>query len=128
MSQSTPTNRISIPLFGFGKSGCEGPQCVSIDLDFSVDNTALVDLSALQALAAFSGCETVYINNVANTKNIDWECDGTYQTGRFPASSCGYLNLLMSNPPKVKFTSTGAGLLVRASFLNYFLPPIIWKP
>lgn len=124
---NTPNGAIAIPLFGFGKNGCEGPQCITFDMDFTAGTEVDVDFSAIQSQAKFSGVETVYFDNSANGSQISWVCDGTYQTGKIPANSCAYVNLLVSNPPKITFTSAG-GVRVRTSFLNYFVPPIIWKP
>lgn len=122
---ATPQN--FVPVSQFGRYPCEGPQCVTIDLDFVSGTTLTVDLSALQQQGKFSGLETLYINNSLNTAAINWTCEGSNQTGTIPPLSLAYINILQSNPPKVDFVSTG-GVLVRACFLNYFLPPIIWSP
>lgn len=128
MNTLAPLGALPVPVFGYGRTGCEGPQCITLDLDFTANDVCDVDISALQSQGKYSAFGTFYVDNSVNTKALSWVCDGSYQTGIIPPLSCAYLNLLQPNPPKISFTSTGSGILVRSCFLNYFLPPVVWSP
>ena len=123
----TQVNAPSTKIGTYDALPCEGPENITIDLRFDLDPAQLVDLSRLQSSGKWSGFETLYIDNSHNPSAVDIFCHVSLQTMTIPPLSFAYMPLIVPNPPKVDFTSTG-GAIVRINILNFFLPPVIWSP
>ncbi len=108
------------------KVPCEGPRCLPLTLDFSVDPAFSINLQNTQALIKFSMVQAVFIDNSNNGNSIIVSNPFTDQSLIVPANSQAYLNILCPTPAQINFQSQG-GVVVKVELLNYPVTNYVWK-
>lgn len=124
MQTVSPMNRV--PLY-LAEVPAEGGNVVRADVNFSGGDTQEIDLNPSQFSGHWSAAQTVYIDNEANSSEIVLVCEQSQQRISCPANSQMYMPLILPNPPKVTVTCANS-IKISFLFLNFFLPPAIWKP
>lgn len=100
-----------------------GALTIPIALDFSINSSWLVDLSASQSTSRTENVQSAYIDNSSNPNNLFIQVVGTNQQIAVPRNSQTWQPLLVGQNPKFIFTtpSTGAN---QGPFVNVFLSNI----
>lgn len=106
----------------------EGPRDIPVRLDFSTFDTYNIDLTAQQQGGQFSFVQTVYIDNGDNAASFSLTASATGQRVTIPPGAQAYMPFLQPNPPQMVATTTpAASLIVTVQFLNFYIPPVVWK-
>lgn len=118
-----PTAETAIVL---GDWPCEGGQAIRVGVAFDGSGDPVnIDLSAIQNTGHFSACQTLFVGNPGAAK-VTVLMNGSFQTFDIPPNAFAYLPVLQPTPPKFVFTCAAAQD-VQLFFINFFLPPIVWK-
>lgn len=118
----------TLPIFNAltGLLPCEGPRALPFDADFSATTEWDFDFTQQWNNKDFTTIQCAYIDNSANAVSATLIVNGTGQTIVAPPNSCGYYTLLATQPPKFALQSTSGGL-VHIDFMNFYVPPTVWK-
>lgn len=106
----------------------EGPRVIPVRLDYTTFDTYNIDLTPQQQGGQFSFVQTVYIDNSDNAAALQLIASATGQRIVVPPNGMCYMPFLQPNPPQMQAITTPAGgLIVGIMFLNFYVPPIVWK-
>jgi hypothetical protein len=86
----------------------EGPKCVPIALDFTTITELRLDYQNMQARNFLSMVQTLWVDNFASAVVMTITVPATSQVLKIPAGVQGYFPVLVPNPVKIIFQSTGA--------------------
>lgn len=95
----------------------EGPRAIPINLDFTVNDSFLVDTSQLQQRNDMTVVQAVYIDNYGNSNVVIIEVQGGGQRIVAAPNTQGYYTILVPNPAKMVIGST-LGSFARVFLLN----------
>lgn len=104
----------------------EGPKDVPVSLDFSLQNTYLIDFSLIYSRKFISELQAVFIDNSLSTVAFRLTVNGSNQTIVCPAGGQGIFPIFVPNPPKFSAQSTG-GVVVALHFLNVPITCLVWN-
>lgn len=124
MVNSSNTNFNPYPVFN-GLVPKEGPKTIPLNLDFSLNNSILIDLMLNNQLGQIREVQTIYFDASNATATTFVTVDGSLQTMALPAKSCGYLPLLVPNPPKITFSNSSPSK-VNIELLNVPMAAAVW--
>lgn len=105
----------------------EGPRSIFMEMDFSVSDEYTFDLQQEIAQKVIWGVQTFYYDNSDNNSDVVFEADVTGQRMTFQARWQGYRPVLVTSPPKGKFTTSSGSGLFRVLMLNVPMPFGEWN-
>lgn len=104
----------------------EGPKCVPVQLDFSLQNTYQIDFSLIYSRKFITELQAVFIDNSLSTTAFKLIVNGSNQNIVCPAGGQGIFPIFCPNPPKFIAQSTG-GVVVACQFLNVPITCLVWN-
>lgn len=119
-----PTQFAQIPVFG-ALIPKEGPRSIPLSLDFTTQQSYVVDLTVPVQQKQISLIQSVFIDNSQNSTPVSAVCNQTGQKVVCPPNAQGVFPLLAPNPPVITFSSIGA-VVVQAQLLNIPYQPQVW--
>lgn len=108
-----------------GELPCEGTKALPFNLDFTVADAYLIDLTQQYNQKLFTSIQCVYIDNSLNPSPLQIICGTTNQVTTCPPFSQGFFELLLPTPPKLMVQTIGV-LVVNIQLLNFYIPPDVW--
>jgi hypothetical protein len=104
----------------------EGPKCIPITLDFTVQDSYTLDYSNFQYRGYMSMVQTVFVDTSTSAVDVEINSPGSQQTLKIRAGTQGYYPILVPNPIKIIFTSPGGPADVKVQLLNFPVPHGQW--
>lgn len=104
----------------------EGPKCIPIQLDFSAQNSYLLDFTLIQQRGFISELQAVFIDNSLNASPVMLTVNGTNQVVQVGGGTQGIYPIFVPNPPKFTAFSNG-GVNVGMQFLNVPITCVNWN-
>jgi len=109
-----------------GELPCEGTKALPFNLDFTVANAYLIDLTQQYNQKQFTSIQCVYVDNSLNPSPLQIIAGTTNQVTTCPPFSQGFFELLLPTPPKLMVQTVGV-LIVNIQLLNFYIPPEVWS-
>jgi len=109
-----------------GFQPCEGPRCLSYNLDFSAATEYDFDLTQQQQQGQFTTLQTVYIDNSSNAAALTLTVQGTNQVITWAPNTQGFVTIVSQVPAKFSISTSG-GILIAVQLMNFYIPPAMWK-
>ncbi|MDE2019766.1 MAG: DUF1859 domain-containing protein [Patescibacteria group bacterium] len=106
---------------------CEGPKAISYPLDFTATASYLFDFTQEYQQKVFTTLQTLMADNGINGSELIVTMNGTGQTLTIPPNSSAIVPIITSTPPVITLSSSGLVTPIPVSFLNFYLPPTVWK-
>lgn len=103
-----------------------GPKAVPLKLDFSVQDSYLIDLSTLNAFNTLEFVQTVFVDNADNSSPVIIYNGVSQQRLVIPANSQGYYPFLCPNPGRFTIATDG-GVVVNVELCNFPVSPATWS-
>ncbi len=121
-------NPKSIPFFTVTnlEVPCEGPRCLPLRLDFSLDVEYQINLQNTEALKQFSMVQSLFIDNSGNGNSLTISNPLTGQSITTGANKQAYKNVLCPNPAQLNFLSNG-GVVCKVHLLNFPVTNCEWS-
>ena len=104
-----------------------GPRCLPLSIDFAATPEWILDYGNMQQRNFLNMVQSVWVDNSANAAILSITVPGTNQVLQVPPNAQGYFPLLVPNPLKLVFDSTG-GVLVQVILLNFPVAGFVWVP
>jgi hypothetical protein len=105
-----------------------GPKMIPLPLDFTARSDYELDLSNLMMRGFIDMIQTVYVDNLDGGVAVQIDVDTGRQRLDVAAGAQAYLPILVPNPAKLTFTSTGGAATVTVYLLNFPIAPEMWWP
>lgn len=96
----------------------KGPKSCAVALDFATSQTWDLDYSNLGARGFLDMVQSMWVDNSLSGAVLTITIPGSNQTIKYPANTQGYITVLVPNPIKISFSSTG-GVAVQVILLNF---------
>lgn len=103
----------------------EGPRSIPLLLDFTAFATYELDAELLQARGFLSMVQSLFVD-ASGGKDIVVTINGTGQVIIAKKDTQGYYSVLVPNPVRMTFTSTGGVAGVRIFLINVPVPGVVW--
>jgi hypothetical protein len=111
---------------GLGATPKEGPMAIPFAIDFTVNQTYTMDLTAIQQLARISIIQTLYVDNSLSTVPLTVLCATTQQKLTVAPGSQAYISVVLSNKLALTILST-SGLVIPVIALNIAMNTYQWQ-
>lgn len=105
----------------------EGPKCIPITLDFTAQNTYVLDYSNQQARGYIAMIQTIFCDTSTSAVNLVVTSNGSRQVLKIKAGTQGYYPILVPNPINLSFSCPGGPSDVRIQLLNFPVPHGQWS-
>jgi len=121
------SNANPVPLNnGLGLSGGNSPSLIPLNIDMSVAQSVLVDLTQVTSQGRIGPIQTIYVNNSGNSQPVTIVTPIVDQSYMIPAGDSAILPLFLPNQaPKFTVNSTG-GVIIPIAVFNIPLPAQVW--
>lgn len=103
-----------------------GIRAIPVQLDFTVADSILVDMSNQQQLGKFDLAQGVYVDNSQNSDQLKLQTTIVGQIVIIPPNSQGFIPLLFGQNPQLTCTTQG-DLILNLWVLNVPMPCTIWS-
>ncbi len=103
----------------------EGPCTVPFNVDMGAVTEFEIDLTQAINDKVISFISGAWIDNSLNGQVLSISCGGTGQVIKWPANKQGFMQLLLTNPPKVTLSQAAIGDEVKLIFVNFPVFPFI---
>lgn len=111
---------------GNGLAPVKGPRVIPVQLDFTLNASYEVEMTALQELDKAEFIQGVYADNSVNASPLIFFNRENGFTATIPPFSQGWVPLPLSNPPHIK-VSTAASLVINVLFSTFPVPAAVWN-
>lgn len=104
----------------------DGPRVIPITVDFTTQQTWMLDLTQQTALKIVGYIQCVFVDNSQNGETISIQTQTVRQTVVIPPYSQAFVPLLLVDGPVVNLSSAG-GIPIMLHFLNVPMPLEVWS-
>jgi hypothetical protein len=104
----------------------EGPKCIPITLDFTIQDSYTLDLSPLNWAAKLSMIQTVFVDSSTSAVDVVVTVPASQQILKIKSGTQGYYPILVPNPIKLLVKCPGGPVDVRLELLNFPIPHGQW--
>lgn len=104
----------------------EGPMTIPLNFDMGAATDYEIDLTQIVETGVVSFITGAWIDNSLNGQILNIKCAGNGQEIKFPANKQGFMQLMLTNPPKLTLSQAAIGDNVKLIFVNFPVFPIIF--
>ena len=127
MPSKTNSNQfVDVPIFN-ALVPAEGPKAVPLPLDFTVQQSYLIDLQNAQARGFIKNVQTLFIDNSQNAGALTVVVNQSNQVIICAPLAQGYFPVLAPNPVKLTISCPSGGPNTTVYLLNVPLPAAMWS-